>query len=317
MKKTAFLYDPVFTRHETGLGHPESPQRLKAILDRLESSGLLAACLRPEVKEAPLAAVERLHNRAYIEHIEFQCRLSRHFYEGPDTVGSSQTYRAALMAAGAVMQACDLVMTGKAANAFCAVRPPGHHAERDEAMGFCFFNNVAIAARHLLDCHGLARVAIVDWDVHHGNGTQHAFYDDPSVFYFSCHQWPHYPGTGRRDEEGDGNGKGFTLNAPLAAGSTDVDFLQAIRERLRPAMDRFGPEFILVSAGFDAHVDDPLSRTMVSTDGFAAMTREVLDMAASHCSGRLVSVLEGGYNLNALAAAVEAHMRLLTGLPRT
>jgi len=311
--KTAFLYHPIFLKHETGIGHPESPRRLEAILKGLKDSALLKKCLRPEPVEAPLEAIERLHTREYIQHIEALSRQGGHFYEGPDTSGSSATFRSALMAAGAVVKATDCVMNGEAANAFCAVRPPGHHAERAEAMGFCFFNNVAIGARHLQDRHGIGRVAIIDWDVHHGNGTQHAFYDDPSVFYFSIHQWPHYPGTGRRDETGSKDGMGSTMNSPIGSGATDTDFLTAFKEMLRPAMNRFKPEFILVSAGFDAHVDDPLSGTMVTTKGFTAMTQEVMALAEEHCKGRLVSVLEGGYNLDSLASCVVAHVRELMG----
>lgn len=311
MPRTAFVYDPIFMKHETGPGHPESPRRLAAILDRLEASGLIDKLMRPKPGPAPLEAITRIHTPGYVEHIAEMSSRGGHFYEGPDTAGSSATYRAALMAAGAVICATDCVMRGDAANAFCAVRPPGHHAERAEAMGFCFFNNIAIAARHLQDHHGIERVAIVDWDVHHGNGTQHAFYDDPSILYFSIHQWPHYPGTGRRDETGEKAGKGHTINVPVAAGSTDTDFLDALRDVLRPAIDRFRPEFILISAGFDAHTDDPLSRTMVTTNGFAEMTREVAQMATTHCKSRIVSVLEGGYSFGALSDSVEAHLKAM------
>ena len=311
MAQTAFFYDPIFLKHETGIGHPESSKRLAVIIDRLETYGMMSRLLQLTPHPASLDAVTRIHTAAYVGHIADMSKRGVHFYEGEDTVGSSSTYQAALMAAGAVVDATDCVMKGDAANAFCAVRPPGHHAEFDKAMGFCFFNNVAIGARHLQDHHGVKRVAIIDWDVHHGNGTQHAFSADPSVLYFSLHQWPHYPGTGRRDETGDNEGKGYTVNIPLAPGSTDTDFLGALRDFLRPALDRFHPEFILISAGFDAHADDPLSRTMVTTEGYAEMTREVAAMAAIHCKGRIVSVLEGGYSLPALANSVEAHVKVL------
>lgn len=311
--QTAFVYDPIFLKHETGAGHPESPKRLMAILDRLESSGMMNELLSITPVPASMEAVTRIHSSAYVEHIAEMSRGGRHFYEGTDTAGSSATYQAALMAAGAVISATDCVMRGDATNAFCAVRPPGHHAESSEAMGFCFFNNIAIGARHLQAHHGIKRVAIIDWDVHHGNGTQHSFYADLSVLYFSIHQWPHYPGTGRRDETGEQEGKGYTVNVPVTAGSTDTDFMDVFTHTLRPAIDRFRPEFILISAGFDAHTEDPLSRTMVTTEGFAAMTRAVLSMAATHCKSRVVSVLEGGYSLGALTDSVEAHLRVLMG----
>ena len=311
MPQTAFFHDPIFMKHETGPGHPESPKRLAAIVAGLETAGVMSRLLKLKPEPATLEAIKRIHSQGYIEHIAEMSRRGGHFYEGPDTAGSSATYQAALMAAGAVIGAADCVMRGEAPNAFCAVRPPGHHAEHSEAMGFCFFNNVAIGARHLQARHSIKRIAIVDWDVHHGNGTQHSFYTDPSVLYFSIHQWPHYPGTGRRDEGGQHDGKGCTINVPVAAGSTDKDFLDALSNTLRPAIDRFRPEFMLISAGFDAHADDPLSRTMVSTTGFGEMTREVMRMASTHCKGRIVSVLEGGYNLDALSDSVRAHLEAL------
>ena len=311
MPQTAFVYDPVFLKHETGADHPESPKRLRAILDRLESTGMMSKLLRLIPAPAPVEAITRIHTADYVEHIAEMSRRGGHFYEGPDTAGSSATYQAAIMAAGAVICATDCVMRGDAVNAFCAVRPPGHHAELSEAMGFCFFNNIAIGARHLQAHHGIKRVAIIDWDVHHGNGTQHSFYADPSVLYFSIHQWPHYPGTGRQNEAGEQDGKGHTINVPVAAGSTDTDFINAFTHTLRPAIDRFRPDFILISAGFDAHTEDPLSNTMVTAEGFAEMTRAVSSMAAIHCKSRIVSVLEGGYSLGPLADSVEAHLKVL------
>jgi acetoin utilization deacetylase AcuC-like enzyme len=213
-----------------------------------------------------------------------------------------------------VLEACERVLNGEWRNAFCAVRPPGHHAEQDAAMGFCLFNNVAVAAAALRQRHGLARVAILDWDVHHGNGTQHFFERDPSVFYASLHQWPLYPGTGAADERGLGAGEGATRNCPLPGGSGDAEWLRALEDTLLPELEAFRPEFVLLSAGFDAHRLDPLSGTRLSEHAYAEMTRRMLELAARSAQGRLVSVLEGGYHLSALASCVETHLgELATG----
>lgn len=307
------MYHPVFMEHDAGPKHPERPARLKAILDRIKSSGLADQLVMIEPKPADVGLITLVHSPEYAAHLEAQSALGTHFHEDADTVGGPKTYRAALTAAGAMRDAADAIMSGKADNAFCAVRPPGHHAEHDRAMGFCFFNNVAICARYLQEHHGIKRVAIVDWDAHHGNGTQNAFYHDPSVFYFSAHQYPHYPGTGRIAETGTGDAAGTTLNAPMAAGSTDFDFINEFNTTLKPAMDRFRPEFIIISAGFDGHVDDPLSSLVQTTNGFADMTRTVLAIADKHCGGRVISVLEGGYDLKALADCVERHLEVLMG----
>jgi acetoin utilization deacetylase AcuC-like enzyme len=221
------------------------------------------------------------------------------------------SYQAAVMAAGGVVAAADAVAGGKVVNAFCAVRPPGHHARSDVAMGFCMFNNVAIATRHVQRQHGLAKVLIVDWDVHHGNGTQEAFYEDPNVLYFSVHQWPFYPGSGSTAEKGAGPGLNRTINVPLPAGAGDKEFVQAFEQQLRPAALAFAPQFVFISAGFDAHDGDTLGQMKVTTEGYARLTRIVKEIANTCCQGRIVSVLEGGYNLKALANAVEAHIRVL------
>jgi acetoin utilization deacetylase AcuC-like enzyme len=308
---TALCYHPAFLKHNTGWKHPEQRQRLVAIIDRLKASGLLDRLLRIEPASAPLSALAAIHDPAYIEEFKVCCAREKVFEVTADTVACRDTFEAALLAAGAVLSAIDAVMDGRAANAFCAVRPPGHHAERGHAMGFCFFNNVAIGARYLQQRHRIERVAIIDWDVHHGNGTQNAFYDDPSVFYVSLHQFPHYPGSGGAGEKGAGAGMGFTLNLPMAAGSTGTDYRQAFDRQIAPAMARFKPEFILISAGFDAHRDDPLASLLLTEDDYAALTRSVLDMAKAQGHHRVVSVLEGGYRLEALAASVEGHVREL------
>jgi acetoin utilization deacetylase AcuC-like enzyme len=311
MGRTAFVYHPEFLEHDTGPGHPERADRLRAILARLERNRVLDALVRLAPEEAPLEALARVHAPAHIE------RVARFSAQGglvgvtPDTVASPSTFRAARLAAGAVLQAIDAVMAGQVNNAFCAVRPPGHHAERDQAMGFCFFNNVAVGARHAQDRYSLRRVAIIDWDVHHGNGTQHSFEEDETVFFFSIHQYPHYPGTGSGQERGQGRGLGFTLNAPMPAGSTDQDYVRVFQEQLRPALDEFRPQLLLLSAGFDAHWADPLGQVRLTEEGYALLTREILDAAAAHARGRLVSVLEGGYDLEATSASVEAHLREL------
>jgi acetoin utilization deacetylase AcuC-like enzyme len=312
---TAFVYHPLFLRHNTGGKHPEQRRRLTAIRDALQSAGLMDQFLQLEPAPAPVEAIAAIHDRTYIRELRDRCAAGHVFDAGNDTIASPATYDAACMAAGAVLSAIDAVMDQRATNAFCAVRPPGHHAGRDHAMGFCFFNNVAIGARYLQRHHRVARVAIIDWDVHHGNGTQDVFYGDPSVFYFSTHQFPHYPGSGRAYETGEGAGKTFTLNCPLAAGSTGTDYLQAFSQDLKPALARFKPEFILISAGFDGHRDESLGAMLLTETDFADMTHLVLDWADEYCGGRVVSVLEGGYNLPALTASVEAHLREMMKRP--
>ncbi len=227
---------------------------------------------------------------------------------------SPGSYRAALQAVGGTLAAIDAVMDGRVANAFCAVRPPGHHAEPSRAMGFCLFNNVAVGARYAQQRYGLGRVLILDWDVHHGNGTQAAFYEDPTVLYVSLHQYPWYPGTGSAEEVGTGPGEGYTLNLPMAAGRGNDEYRTAFELRIQPAVREFSPDFVLISAGFDAHRDDPLAMMNVTEAGYRAMTESVKDWASTTAQGRIVSCLEGGYNLTALADSVEAHVRCLAGL---
>ncbi len=227
-----------------------------------------------------------------------------------DTLMSSESYCVAKLAVEGTLAAADGIMTGQFTNAFCAVRPPGHHAEANRAMGFCLLNNVAIAARYLQHRHGLKKIMIIDWDVHHGNGTQHIFEEDPTVFYFSIHQFPLYPGTGRADEHGRGAGEGYTLNCPLPPGKGDDEYMTVFEKSLRPAVEAFRPDFILISAGFDAHRDDPLANMGVTEEGFGEMTRMVKDWARVHCEGRVLSCLEGGYHLDALARSVECHLNV-------
>lgn len=307
---TAFVYDETFQRHEVGPGHPERPARLAAVLQALREAGLLAHLLQCGARPAPLEWLRRIHEPAYIAGVEEHCKVGTPCLD-PDTHISEHSYTAACRAVGAGLQAADLIMEGRARNAFCAVRPPGHHAEVNHAAGFCLFNNIAVTARYLQQQHGLERVLIVDFDVHHGNGTQHSFEADPSVYFFSIHQFPFYPGTGAAYERGRDAGRGATLNVPLPAGSGDSVYLRAFESLLAPAVEQFKPRCLLVSAGFDAHNDDPLAGMRVSDDGFLRLGRMLVELAAEHCNGRLISFLEGGYNLEALGRCVTQHVATL------
>jgi acetoin utilization deacetylase AcuC-like enzyme len=308
---TGFVYSGVYLEHQTGSGHPERPERLTAIVRRFTAEGLWTNLVPLAPREAPLECIVRVHAQAYIARVKNETEAGVGYVDTADAPASTNSYRVALLAAGGVLSAVDGVMTGAVRNAFCAVRPPGHHALRERAMGFCLFNNVAIAARYVQARYGLARVLIVDWDVHHGNGTQAAFYEDPTVLYFSVHQSPFYPGTGQAEERGQGPGLGFTVNVPLPAGSGDADYKRVFEEKLKPAAAAFKPDFVLISAGFDAAAGALLGGMKVTSAGYAQFTRAVRGIADEQCKGRLVSVLEGGYNLDRLAAAVEAHVRAL------
>ena len=313
---TGLVYDKLYLEHDTGRGFPESPKRLLAITRRLAESGLTARLSAIKRTVDASRWIETIHDPAYVARVKKSCEQAVPFIDTRDAPVSPKSHAAAVAAVEGVLSAVDAVVAGKVRNAFCAIRPPGHHALRAKAMGFCLFNNVAIAARYIQQKHKLARVLIVDWDVHHGNGTQDAFYDDPTVLYFSIHQYPFYPGTGASVEKGEGKGLGFTVNAPVPAGSGDAAFLKAFREKLRPAADRFKPHFVLISAGFDAHEDDPLGGCRVTAKGFGQLTAIVKAIADAHCKGRLVSMLEGGYSMTGLADSVEAHVRVLMGSGR-
>ena len=311
MARTAFLYHQDYLKHEMGPGHPESPDRLRAIVARLETDGILGRLTRIEPSMASDEWITQVHEPAYLADLKVRAPESGRVSLDPDTSMSPGSLRAAYLAAGGVLAAADAVITGRVDNGFCAVRPPGHHAERDRAMGFCLFNNVAIAARYIQRRHGLSRVLIVDWDVHHGNGTQHTFYSDPSVLFFSTHQYPYYPGTGRAAERGDGPGEGMTINVPMSAGQGDEAYREIFERILVPAADAFKPDFVLISAGFDAHRDDPLAGMGLTEEGYAALSRIVLGIAQRHSRGRVLSCLEGGYNLEALSTSVERHVQEL------
>ena len=302
----------MFREHNTGAGHPERAERCDAVAAGLEEADLVAELERISVRPATVDEVALCHDRSYIALVEQETESGRRILSTGDTRIRDDSYAVAMYAAGGVLSAVDAVIAGGVTNAFCCVRPPGHHATRDRGMGFCIFNNVAIAARYAQQRHGLAKVLIVDWDVHHGNGTQDIFYADGSVLYFSTHQQGWYPGTGWEDETGAGNGKGATLNVPVPAGTGGREVLAAFTDRLVPAADAFKPDLVLVSAGFDSDADDPLGGLMLAAVDFGALTSVVADIARKHCDGRIVSVLEGGYNVDVLKTSVAAHVRVLT-----
>ncbi|MDF0667992.1 MAG: histone deacetylase [Nitrospira sp.] len=294
-----------------GPGHPESPHRLRAIMQRLEQSGTAARLVRIEPRRAEEEWITQVHATNYVEMLNREAPAVGRMPLDPDTSMSPGTLNAAYLAAGGTLAAVDAIMAHQVDHVFCAVRPPGHHAEAGRAMGFCFFNNVAIAARYVQKKYGLTRVLIVDWDVHHGNGTQHSFEQDPSVLFFSTHQYPHYPGTGRGTERGNGAGVGLTVNVPMEAGEGDEEYHAIFLKSLVPVADAFKPEFVIISAGFDAHKDDPLAGMGLTEAGYADLTEIVVGVAKRHAKGRILSSLEGGYNLTALAHSVDAHINAL------
>lgn len=259
----------------------------------------------------PLEWVSKIHTPDYIQMVKQICQKGNGMLD-VDTAVSSDSFNVALLAVEGVLNGIDEVMADNLGNVFCAVRPPGHHAEKGKAMGFCIFNNIAVAATYLLEKYKLKKVLIVDWDAHHGNGTQSIFYDDPRVYYFSLHQFPYYPGTGKENEEGEGKGKGFTFNLPMAPGSGDLEYIEAFENIFYPTASKFSPEFVLISAGFDAHQDDALSDLKVTTEGFGKMTQVVQKLAHECCQGKIASILEGGYNLKTLSSSIEAHLEVLS-----
>ena len=304
---TTLLYShDACLEHDTGFGHPERSDRLRAVNNALSADSFAGL----DRREAPKADFDRLvlnHPERFVSDIFDKAPASGSLRLDPDTVMSPGSAEAALRAAGAVCAAVDDVVGGVATNAFCAVRPPGHHAEPETAMGFCLFNSVAIAARHAREKHGMERIAVVDFDVHHGNGTQAAFWQEKDLMYVSSHQYPYYPGTGAASETGEGN----ILNIPLAEGTGSAVFRDAMATRVFPALQDFKPELLLISAGFDSHADDPLAGLMLEDDDYGWITDEMLAIADQHCGGRLVSALEGGYDLDALGRSVAVHVQSL------
>lgn len=310
---TGLFYSDACLRHDTG-DHPESARRLEAIMDRLRSLSYLPHLSYLEAPAASLDLVERVHSPDLVRQVLREAEGGGGWLD-PDTAVSPGSVDAALHAVGGTVEAAVAVATGRLDNAFAAVRPPGHHATRDRGMGFCLFNNAAIAVRHLLDRKLAERIAIVDFDVHHGNGTQDIFYDDPSVLYFSIHQMPLFPGTGRYTEIGRGPGKGYTANVPISPGAGDDAYLYVQESVLAPLLRRYRPDLLLVSAGYDPHWRDPLAAMRVTVPGFRRMAERLQDLGGELCGGRVVYTLEGGYDLAALGCAVEATVRVLCGAP--
>ena len=306
---TRYFHHPIFAEHLTGPGHPERPERMKAVAAALENEAFQHLD-RVEAPEGSLDAIYRCHPEAYVRKLATTIPEDGMARIDGDTVVSPKSFAAALHAVGGATAAVDAVICGEASNAFVGARPPGHHAETATAMGFCLFNTAAIAARHAQAVHGLARVAIVDWDVHHGNGTQEIFWADPSVMYGSTHQMPLYPGTGAKGETGAGN----IVNAPLSSGDGGEAFREAFASRILPELEAFAPDLVIISAGFDAHHRDPLAGLNLTEADFGEATAALMDVAERHCGGRLVSLLEGGYDLEGLALSTAVHVkRLMTG----
>jgi acetoin utilization deacetylase AcuC-like enzyme len=310
-KPTALLTDPLYLMHATGVGHPETPARLTAVSDALRAQTWFKGLRSVRAKPADVDTLALVHERPYIELVRKECADGARRLSTGDTDICGRSYDVAVQAAGGVTAAVDAVMSGSAKNAFCAVRPPGHHAGRSKGMGFCIFNNVAVAARYAQRKHGVERVLIADWDVHHGNGTQEIFWADGTVFYMSTHQAPWYPSTGGHDEEGEGRGKGFTMNRPFPAGAGNREIAGAFRNDFLPAARKFKPDLTLISAGFDSQAGDPLGGFKLDDDGFRELTRVMIEIAGISGGGKLVSVLEGGYDLRGLASAVTAHVEEL------
>lgn len=306
-----YLYHKLFQEHLQGFGHVEQPERVAAIRDEVEKSEIAASLKFIEAKPAQTDWLTLVHDSAYVNRILTLDAKDAVALDWGDTFATAATPQAALHAAGCGIQAARLVLDREISSAFCAVRPPGHHAVADQAMGFCIFNNIAVTAAYLTRFAGLSRVAIIDWDVHHGNGTEAIFAEDKQVFYISLHQYPHYPGTGHADMRGTGEGEGFTLNLPMGAAAGDREYLLAFDDKIIPALKKYKPEFILISAGFDAHGEDPLSDIGLSTNSYYQMTQRLAEFANNCCRGRIVSMLEGGYNLNSLANSVEQHLKAL------
>jgi acetoin utilization deacetylase AcuC-like enzyme len=302
--KTAYLYDDIYLLHDTGPGHPERAERLTAIDNKIKSREYYDKLVKVEKRKAEFDELEYIHDAEYIQSLKKAIESGIDYLDTGDTVVGKNSFEIALYATGGCLNLCDTIMKGEADTGFCAIRPPGHHAERAKAYGYCLFNNIAISARYIQKKYDIERVAIVDWDVHHGNGTQHSFETNPTVYFFSLHQYPFYPGSGINTERGIGKGKGFTLNIPMIAGSGDDEYQFAFESSIIPELHKFAPQIILISAGFDAHADDHQANMNLSTESYYQFTKLLQGVAKQYCDNRIIAILEGGYNVKALADSV-------------
>lgn len=307
--KTGISFHESFLQHKTGPGHPETHVRLESILEKVSDLPSSSFTWKKSFKEAPLSLISMIHDPNYVRLVGQVCEEKGTGYLDGDTVFSPNSYQAASLAVGAGVSLAQDILDGHIKNGMALVRPPGHHAESDHAMGFCLFNNIAITAKYL-QTKGIKKILILDWDVHHGNGTQHQFYEDDSVYFVSLHQYPFYPGTGSSQERGKGNGLGFTLNLPMARGADEKEYLKQF-SLVHQEMEIFQPEFVLVSAGFDAHERDPLAGMNLTTSSYERLTQEVKQIADTYSSGRILSFLEGGYDFQALSESVKVHLETL------
>ena len=308
---TGFLYDSRFLDHDAGRGHPERSERLVSTMAWLEDCDWFGDLVRVDAAMADPAWIETVHDASYIARAEETCRTGAPFLDVADVGISRRSSDVARLAAGGALALADRIVAGDVENGFALSRPPGHHAEQGTALGFCLFNNVAIAARYLQRAHGVGKILILDFDVHHGNGTQHTFEEDPSVMYASIHQYPYYPGTGSASETGIGRGAGATVNCPVPAGAGDQEYQRAFTGRILPAAEAFAPEFVILSAGFDAHAADPLAQVRLSTECFGWMSERIMEIADRYAGGRVLSMLEGGYNVEVLPRCVATHLGAL------